>query len=413
MTTARYAAFLQDVPGYDPEQIRRAARRMLEADGPSVRGKTVFVKPSFVYPARPPRNRGVNTQPEVVGGVAAALRDLGARRVWVGEDCLAGPSQAGFLAMGVLPYLRGLAEPVYLHEAPRRLVSVPDALVESEFRMPARLMDADVFVSLPKIKVNMYATVTLSVKNHIGLLLGPDRVRNHHYHLHKKIADLYRTRVPDFVIADAVVAGEGQGPMHADPVPMNLLVGARNGLAADVVAATLMGFAPAEVDHLRYLSDVGLGPGALASVDLEGAALLPARTRRLVRPRTDLTDFRHSVRILQGRELACPAGCVGMIRGSLDRFWQAGRWGPVEGLTFLVGKPIEALPASLDPGRTFVVGDCAAPYRDRGTFIPGCSVMPMAITWALVRRGVIRPLQARIRDLALGAAADLLGLRLG
>ena len=128
---------------------------MLEADGPRLRGKNVFVKPSFVYPARPPLNRGVNTQPELVGGVVAALRDLGARRVWVGEDCLAGPSQAGFLAMGVLPFMRGLAEPVFLHQEPRRLVSVPEALVESEFRMPARLMDADVFISLPKIKVNI------------------------------------------------------------------------------------------------------------------------------------------------------------------------------------------------------------------------------------------------------------------
>lgn len=173
MSTSRPLTYLADQPAYDPETIRRSARRMFEADGLRLRGKTVFVKPSFVYPARPPRNIGVNTQPAVVGGVCAALKDLGARRVWVGEDCLAGPSQAGFLAMGVLPYMRGLAEPVYLHSEPRRVVSVPDALVESEFRMPRKLMDADVFVSLPKIKVNMYATVTLSVKNHIGLLLNP------------------------------------------------------------------------------------------------------------------------------------------------------------------------------------------------------------------------------------------------
>ncbi|MDY0000403.1 MAG: DUF362 domain-containing protein [Polyangia bacterium] len=412
MTTSSRTVFLSDQPGYDPEAIRLSTRRMLEADGPSLRGKSVFLKPSFVYPARPPLNRGVNTQPEVVGGVAAALRDLGARRVWVAEDCLAAPSQAGFLAMGVLPYMRGLAEPVFLHQEPRRLVSVPEPLVEGEFRMPARLMDADVFISLPKIKVNMYATVTLSVKNHIGLLLAPDRLKHHHHDLHKKIADLYRTRLPDFVISDAIMAGEGQGPMHADPVPLNLLLGARSGLAADVVAARLMGYAPEEVEHLRFLSDQGLGPGSAEEVELEGAPLLEARARPFKRPRTDLGDFPSSLRFFVGSELACPAGCLGMIRGSLDRFWQAGRWGPVEGLSFLVGKPIEDLPADLDPGRTFVVGDCAEPHRDRGIFLPGCSAAPMAITWALARRGVIRPLKTRLRDLAFGMACDYLGLPL-
>ncbi len=412
MCSNRPTAFLVDQPRYDPESIRHAARRMFEADGLRVRGRSVFVKPSFVYPARPPCNRGVNTQPELVGGVCAALRDLGASRIWVAEDCLAGPAQAGFLAMGVLPYLRGLASPLYLHEAPRRVVSVPQALVESEFRVPQRLLDADVFVSLPKIKVNMYATVTLSVKNHMGLLLQPDRLTNHHYHLHRKIADLYRTRIPDFVLADAVVAGEGQGPMHADPVPLGLLLGSRNGLAADVVASTLMGYAPEEVEHLGFLAAAGLGPGRLADVHVEGEALLRARRRRLLRPRTTLEDFRHSVRFCVGTELACPAGCLGMIRGNLDRFWQAGAWRSVQGLTFLVGKPLPDVPADLDPRRTFVVGDCAAPHRDRGHFIPGCSVPPMAITWALARRGVVRPLQTRIRDLALGTAADLLGVPL-
>ncbi len=405
-----FPVHLAPQPRYDPEAIRRQARRMFDADGLRVRGKTVFVKPSFVYPARPPANRGVNTQPELVGGVAAALRDLGARRVWVGEDCLAGPSQAGFLAMGVLPYLRGVAEPVYLHQEPRQVVTVPQAHVESEFRLPRRLMDADVFVSLPKIKVNMYATVTLSVKNHIGLLLQEDRLTNHHYNLHRKIADLYRAREPDFVLADAVEAGEGQGPMHADPVPLGLLLGSRSGLAADVVASHLMGYAPEEIEHLQYLAAVGLGPGTLADVDLPEAPLLAQRRRRLVRPRTELSDFRHSMRFVVGRELACPAGCVGMIRGNLDRFWQEGRWRPVQGLTFVVGKPIEALPPDLDPARTFVVGDCAAPFADFGQFIPGCSVAPLSITWALVRRGVVRPLKSRLRDLAHGAAADLLRL---
>ena len=117
--------YLVDQPGYDAAAIRGRARDLFEREGLAVRGATVFVKPSFVYPARPPKNIGINTQPEVVAGVAGALHDLGAKTVWVGEDCLEGPSECGFLAMGVLPALRGIAEPIYLQDEERVEVSVP------------------------------------------------------------------------------------------------------------------------------------------------------------------------------------------------------------------------------------------------------------------------------------------------
>lgn len=394
---------------YEFSEIRRKSREMMEAAGFSVRGKSVFVKPSFVYPARPPLNRAVNTQPEVVGGVVHALRDLGASRVWVGEDCLVGPSQAGFVAMGVLPYLRGAAEPVYLQDEPRVEVKVPEALIEDRFLLPRRFLDADLFVSLPKLKVNMYATVTLSVKNNIGLLLARDRLTNHHYHIHRKIADLYRTRPPDFVIADAVQAGEGQGPMHAEPAPLHVLIGGGNGLAADVVSCALMGYDPAEVAHLRFLHERGLGPLELSEIDVAGEQLLHRR-RRLLRPHTDFGDYHRTLNFFVGTERACPEGCVGMIRGSLDRWAQIHRWKPLKGLTFIVGKPHPDLPKNLSRRRTLVIGDCAEPHRELGTFIPGCPIPPMAITYALAKKGINGPLATRLRDLAWGGLAHTLGI---
>jgi uncharacterized protein (DUF362 family) len=391
---------LVDQQRYDPRQIKRRVQAVMEADGLEVRGKRVFVKPSFVYPARPPSNIGVNTQPALVAGVVRALRSMGAARILVGEDCLVGPSENAFVAMGVLPLLRGLAEPCYLKDEPRTMVRVADHLVEERFLLPRRLMEADLFVSLPKLKVNMYAAVTLSVKNHIGLLLQHHRLTNHHYNIHKKIADLYRARVPDYVICDAVEAGEGQGPMHASAAHLGLLVAGANGVAVDAVSCALTGFDPhTEVDHLLHLHRLGLGPLDLDHIDLRGAELLEARRRRLRRPRTDFADYPPSIRVFEGTELACPEGCVGMIRGTLDR-WGGVRW--PEDLTFIVGTPVEDPPARCDRRRTFVVGDCAAAHGDLGTFIPGCPPDPMALAYAMLTRGIWGPLATRVSDLALG-----------
>ena len=105
---------LIDQSGYQVESIRAAVRQAMQDDALDVAGKVVFVKPSFVYPARPPKKRAVNTQPEVVLGTVRALIDLGAYRVLVGEDCLVGPSENAFVGMGILEELRTLAEPVFL-----------------------------------------------------------------------------------------------------------------------------------------------------------------------------------------------------------------------------------------------------------------------------------------------------------
>lgn len=402
--------YLVDQTAYDAAQIRARARELFEREGLPVRGATVFVKPSFVYPARPPKNIGINTQPAVVAGVAGALHDLGAKKVWVAEDCLAGPSESGFLAMGVLPLLRGIAEPLYLQDEERVTVTVPEPLVEGSFRMPKKLMDADLFVTLPKLKVNMYATVTLSVKNHIGLLLAADRLTHHHYDIHKKIADLYRTRLPDFIITDAIVAGEGQGPMHAAAAGLGLLVAGRNGVAVDSVSARLMGYEPEEIEHVVHLAARGIGPTALEEIEVEGAELLSARARQMTRPRVDFDDYAPHVRVMVGTELACPEGCVGMVRGSLDAFLQTGDWGRLSGYTFIVGKPC-AVPAGLDPKKTVIIGDCAAAHAGRGTFIPGCPIPPMEISRTLVKKGIIPPVNTRFRDLGWGSLAHALGIK--
>jgi len=390
---------------YDAGRIAAAVRRAMERDGLAVRGRRVFVKPSFVYPARPPRNRGVNTQPEVVAGVVHALRELGAARIDVGEDCLVGPSENAFHGMGVLPYLRGLARPCYLKDEPRIDVAVPDALVEGSFRMPRKLMEADLFVSLPKLKVNMYAAVTLSVKNHIGLLLQADRLTHHHYAIHRKIADLYRARVPDYVVTDAIVAGEGQGPMHAAPVSLGALIAGRSGVAVDAVSCRLAGYEPADVEHLTHLGRLGLGPLELGEIELYGAGLLDAPGRRpLARPRTDFADLYPAVEVCAGTELACPEGCLGMIRGSLDRF-RGGAKRRIDGLGFVVGRPVTRIPKTLWRRRIFVVGDCAREHRTLGTFIPGCPPHPMALTYAFLLRGIHGPLETRLLDLARGSLA--------
>jgi uncharacterized protein (DUF362 family) len=252
MTAILPRVILLDQASYNADQIAEKTADIIRRLGLSVAGRSVFVKPSFVYPSKDPVVRGVITQPELLVGVLRALRDAGASRLMVGESSVAGPSRVSFYSTGVMPLLKGLAEPVFLDEEDEVEVTVKDPWVQERFLVPKVWLDADLFVSLPKIKTNMFAELTLTIKNNLGLLRQRARLVHHDYRLHKKLADLYKIRPADFVIADCIVAGEGQGPLMAEPVELGLLVAGNNAVAVDRVACHHSGDETQDNPHQKH-----------------------------------------------------------------------------------------------------------------------------------------------------------------
>jgi hypothetical protein len=52
------------------------------------------------------------------------------------------------------------------------------------------------------------------------------------------------------VVADGVLAGEGEGPLEPTPRPLGVILAGSNAVAVDWVAATLMGFDPERIPCL-------------------------------------------------------------------------------------------------------------------------------------------------------------------
>lgn len=393
--------FLVPQKEYDPARIREAAKEIIAGSGMDPRGRSVFIKPSFVYPSHTHATVGVVTQPPFIRGVVQAFNDLGAGIVMVGEDSVLGPSRAAFHAMGIYPYIRGIARPVYFDEERHVRVEVPGPHVQGSFVVPAVWPEADIFVSLPKIKVNQFAKVTLSVKNNLGFQRQVDRCRNHSDGtLQEKIADLYRVRPPDLVLADSIVAGEGQGPMLARPVELGVMVGGANGIAVDAVACRLMGIDPREVEHLRYLEEAGVGPLDEGDIEVVGPRVAEY-SRTFVRPTSELTGVDENIRVFQGLERCCTYGCRGMVRCALDAWLERDDIGLKE-MNIVVGRGVPDLPRDLDPRRTLVVGNCALEHAGRGRYLAGCPPLPMDTAFAIQRFQGFVPTRMDMRDVLKG-----------
>jgi uncharacterized protein (DUF362 family) len=137
--------------------------------------------------------------------------------------------------------------------------------------LPRTVLESDFVVSMPKIKTHHWAGVTLGMKNMFGILPGtkygwPKNVL-HWKGIHRSILDICATAPMHFVIADGVVAMEGNGPLHGTHRNLGKIVLADDPVAADFTCARLMGLDPYRVWHLDRAAHF-LGNGSYKRIDL-------------------------------------------------------------------------------------------------------------------------------------------------
>jgi uncharacterized protein (DUF362 family) len=228
-------------------------------------GKQIVLKPNFV---EHDPNGVVNTHPALVAAAIEAFRRAGVRQVVVAE----GPghyrdTEHLLTATGLHAVLREhRTRYVDLNNddaRPLRLASHYTKL--AHLYLPETLLEADLLVSMPKLKTHHWAGVTLSLKNMFGCLPGaiygwPKNVL-HWAGIHESIVDINSTLpVPRFAIVDGIVGMEGNGPIQGDARRCGALVFGDDPVAVDATAARLMTIDPRKIRHLaeagRFLGNV-------------------------------------------------------------------------------------------------------------------------------------------------------------
>ena len=238
-----------------------------------VRGKTVVLKPNLVDYI--PGN-AINTHPLLVLSAAESFRRLGAESVVVAEG--PGHQRDTQLVLSQSGYEHNLRD-----EKIRFVDLNRDELIRTPLRanytgmtnlwLPRTVLEADFLVSMPKIKTHHWSGVTLSMKNMFGVVPGtrygwPKNIL-HWKGIQESILDLCATVPVHFVIADGIVAMEGNGPLNGTPRPLGTIVLADDPVAADATCARLMGLEPGRIVHIREGSRF-LGNGAPALIDQVG-----------------------------------------------------------------------------------------------------------------------------------------------
>lgn len=362
---------------YVIEEVCEKLIGVLVAEGLDVEKKKVYLAPGWESISN---WEAVNTHPAVVIGAALAFHRMGAEVV-VGENLLPGVSVMERLMTPIQrELLKSCARIMPCSRADYVVVKIRKPMARKEFRVPRGWFKADIAVALPKIKTNIFCDLTTSSWCIVNLTEKGDRAGMMDDLFSMKMADLSRTRPPDIVIADGVVAGEGQGPLHPQPVPMGMLAIGR-AVSTDAVCAHLAGLEAHYIDHLRFLAEHGIGSVDVNSISVNAPELL--KQRDFKRASWTIEKFSERVRVHGGSTKFCPSGCAGIIRQALDVSEPVvnsmGR-----DVHIVVGEPVEFGEFVLGE-ETVLVGDCTENYKGKGIFVPGRSPEPESVELAILR----------------------------
>jgi uncharacterized protein (DUF362 family) len=253
--------------------LERTVMEGVKLIGLEVNGASVLLKPNMVeYDP----GSVVNTDPRLVVATVAVMKRLGARSVTVAE----GPghrrdTQYVVERSGLRELLRDVDAPfVDLNTAALTRVSLKTGWTDlHELWLPSQVMEADVVISMPKMKTHHWGGVTLSLKNMFGTVPGriygwPKNVL-HWAGLQESILDVAAAVRPHAAIVDGIVGMQGDGPIKGDPIAAGHLVFGTDPVAVDATAASLMGVDP---ERVGYIHEAGrfLGQADLARITQVG-----------------------------------------------------------------------------------------------------------------------------------------------
>jgi uncharacterized protein (DUF362 family)/Pyruvate/2-oxoacid:ferredoxin oxidoreductase delta subunit len=256
----------------DYETVRPAVDRAFDLFPLNVKDRKVLIKPNVLRASKP--EEGVVTHPAVLQAVVAKIEEMKPARIVVGDNpgmLNYGANEECFRTTGLMAAAGGYYK------------NIGNDSVKVDFNrafMPALSLsrdvaDADIIISLPKFKTHGLTIMTGAIKNSYGMLPGAQKAKLHQAagspeRFHDLIVDVFRLRIPDFFILDAVVGMEGNGPASPDLRNIGLILASNNAVALDTVVAIMMGLDPGRLRFLQKAEKAGLGSHDIDKIKIDG-----------------------------------------------------------------------------------------------------------------------------------------------
>ena len=257
---------------YNPDEVYTHISDIYDrCNGPDVNNKKVLLKPNILNDVDP--LRCVTTHPVVVEAMIRFLQERNAT-VLVGDS-------PGIHFRGFKSEKSGIYQ-VCQKTGAKWIDFMKDQsempLGSRKIKIASVAKEADLIISLPKLKTHQLTFFTGAIKNTLGLVPGFAKTKQHALHPDREsfsafLVDLTEAVAPHFYLMDGIMGMEGDGPGQGIPVNTGVLIGSANPLAVDIIACTIAGYDPMIIPTNSIAVGRGLWLKDVKDIDYDGPIL--------------------------------------------------------------------------------------------------------------------------------------------
>lgn len=263
---------------YDPDVVYDAITRGIHLiggiDALISDHKNILLKPNML--AADPPEKCSATHPEVFRQVARLLTEAGKELTYGDSPAFHTPLTAAKkigIAKAADEYGVKLADFEHGQD-----VFFEEAIQNKKLHIANGVLEADMVISLPKLKTHGFQKMTGSIKNQFGCVPGKLKGEMHvklpsAIDFSKMLVDLNHYVNPGLYIMDGILAMEGNGPRGGNPIPMNVIIISTDSVALDATVCRMIHLNPEYVPTTKIGMDVGMGTYLEKDIELVGDPL--------------------------------------------------------------------------------------------------------------------------------------------
>jgi uncharacterized protein (DUF362 family) len=363
-------SIVKTTPKPQYQEILIAVKRALDLIG-GIRdvvkeGDLVLINPSWVAPPVE-REAGCITIPEIPRAIADIVKTLGARPV-IAESSAVGVDTEKVIQSSGYADLRQMGyEVINLKKTPWVNLPLENGKVFKEMPCWELVKQADVIISVPKLKTHDQTEMTCAIKNLKGLQTDDGKRADHQEGLFDAVVDLMATIRPHLAVVDATICQEGLGPIFGKPVEMNLILAGKDLVAVDSTCARLIGYDPGETLLTVNAAARGLGIMDPDRIEIRGEPLESVK-RRFLRAIEDRPVEVEGFRMIHG-QVTC-TGCRNTVMSALNDMRNAEQLMYLPGITVMTGDA--ELPERVARENIVTVGKCVPKENRTERHVNGC-----------------------------------------
>lgn len=272
------------VDDYEPEHVQQGLERLLELLKPSfmqesLDSKTVFLKVNGLAP-----KALACTSPVVVEELGKLLQANGCKNILVGDSNFTKAiTNVTLKSVGISTVAERLGNPIVNFFEHGWIPIAHDSFqAEKVITIPESIAKADIIINMPRLKTHSGVVFTGAIKNFYGL--QSNKMRMHAMHKDKVsfqrlLGDMHQAVLASasgeetkkvLHIMDGIIGMDGKGPSAGNPVPFKVLIGSFSPVALDVVAYSLMGGNPADLEAIQSLGTRNGWPVSIDNLRIVG-----------------------------------------------------------------------------------------------------------------------------------------------